>query len=126
MSFNDKQSSLKLPNVFLDEWVDGWMDVKDILRIAYSNQKYFFRGKLVDYPFQSFGKFLSNMVACPMCFSVWGGFFLSFVVWSPLNLILNVDPLFSWFFDGVLSSGVVWAINSIIEWFEENRPNSKN
>ena len=81
---------------------------------------------LVDYPFQSFGKFLSNMVACPMCFSVWGGFFLSFVVWSPLNLILNVDPLFSWFFDGVLSSGVVWAINSIIEWFEENRPNSKN
>jgi hypothetical protein len=81
---------------------------------------------LGDYPFQGFGKFLSNMVACPMCFSVWGGFFLSFVVWSPLNLILNVDPLFSWFFDGVLSSGVVWAINSIIEWFEENRPNSKN
>jgi hypothetical protein len=32
-------------------------------------------------------------------------------------------PLFcSWFFDGVMSSGAVWVINSIIEWFEENRP----
>jgi len=28
----------------------------------------------------------------------------------------------SWFFDGMLASGSVWAINSIIEWFEENRP----
>jgi hypothetical protein len=25
------------------------------------------------------------------------------------------------FFDGMLSAGIVWAINSIIEFFEENR-----
>jgi hypothetical protein len=24
----------------------------------------------------------------------------------------------------MLSSGAVWAINSIIEWFEQNRPNN--
>ena len=29
--------------------------------------------------------------------------------------------LTSWFFDAILSSGAVWIINSIIEWFEENR-----
>ena len=28
----------------------------------------------------------------------------------------------SWFFDGMLASGSVWAINAIIEWFELNRP----
>jgi hypothetical protein len=26
------------------------------------------------------------------------------------------------FFDGMFSAGVVWAINSIVEYFEENRP----
>jgi hypothetical protein len=25
------------------------------------------------------------------------------------------------FFDGMLASGAVWAINAIVEWFEENR-----
>jgi hypothetical protein len=25
-------------------------------------------------------------------------------------------------FDGITSAGAVWAINGIIEWFEENRP----
>jgi hypothetical protein len=25
--------------MFLDGWVDGWMEVKAVLRIAYSNQK---------------------------------------------------------------------------------------
>jgi hypothetical protein len=37
--------------MFLDGWVDGWMDgwmggwmgVKAVLRIAYSNQKYYFK-----------------------------------------------------------------------------------
>jgi hypothetical protein len=24
---------------WVDEWVDGWMEVKAVLRIAYSNQK---------------------------------------------------------------------------------------
>ena len=27
-------------------------------------------------------------------------------------------------FDGMLSAGAVWALNGIIEWFEENRPNN--
>jgi len=27
----------------------------------------------------------------------------------------------SWFFDGIYSSGIVWSINAIIEWFEETK-----
>ena len=30
----------------IDPWMDGWMDAKAILRIAYSNQKCFFEHKL--------------------------------------------------------------------------------
>lgn len=74
------------------------------------------------YPLYQTGKFMFSMISCAMCFSVWGGFFLGLFLWSPTNTILGVTPIVSWFFDGIVSSGGVWAINSIIEWFEENRP----
>ena len=72
--------------------------------------------------FTDFFAFLKDMLACMMCCSVWVGFFYGIFLYSPVNQILKVDPLVSWFFDGMLSSGGTWAINSIIEWFEENRP----
>ena len=31
-------------------------------------------------------------------------------------------PYTNIFFDGMLASGSVWALNAIIEWFEENKP----
>jgi hypothetical protein len=40
--------------------------------------------------------------------------------------LIGFDRYFSIFFDGMLSAGSVWAINAIIEWFEENRPSNKN
>jgi hypothetical protein len=73
-------------------------------------------------PFQSLGAFLSKMLACMMCCSVWVGFFYGIFLYSPVHELLGVRSDVSWFFDGMLSSGSVWAINSIIEWFEENRP----
>lgn len=74
-------------------------------------------------PFQYFGEFISGILSCPMCFSFHGGWFLSLTIFSPVNEIFLVSPNISWFFDAILSSGAVWAINSIIEWFELNRPN---
>jgi len=38
---------------------------------------------------------------------------------------MNLIPYTNWFFDGMLASGSVWAINAIVEWFEENRPPSE-
>ena len=76
-------------------------------------------------PFNEFWVFLSDMLKCMMCAPTWVGFFLGILLYSPVNQILGVTPWISWFFDGMLASGSTWAINSIIEWFEENRP-SKN
>jgi hypothetical protein len=73
-------------------------------------------------PFQFLGEFLSGLISCPLCFSTWGGFVLSLLVFSPTNNIFNTPLSYSWFFDGITSAGAVWAINGIIEWFEENRP----
>lgn len=72
-------------------------------------------------PFQSLGGFISGILGCPMCFSTWGGFFLGAVIYSPINNAFGIPVEFSWFFDGILSSGFVWAFNSIIEWFESKK-----
>jgi len=90
-----------------------------------------FRQSIYDYsltslPFASGFKFLSEMINCVTCFSVWYGFFLGAAVYSPVHEILGVNPYVSWFFDGLLSSGAAWAINAVIEWFEVNRPNNNN
>ena len=72
-------------------------------------------------PLNGIGKFIGGILGCPMCFSTWGGFFLSIVIFSPMNVLYDIPQTYSWFFDGILSSGAVWTINAIVEWFEENR-----
>ena len=74
------------------------------------------------YPFHQLGAFMSDMISCPMCFSFHGGWFLSLVIFSPTYCLFTTPLWISWFFDGIISSGAVWAINSVIEWFEVNRP----
>lgn len=73
-------------------------------------------------PTNEIGKFIYGILSCPLCFSTWGGFFLGIFLYSPSCELFGMTPITSWFFDGLLSAGSVWAINSIIEWFEENRP----
>lgn len=73
-------------------------------------------------PFQGFWVFLSDMLKCMMCTPTWVGFFVGAFLYSPVNNFLEVTIFASWFFDGMLASGSTWAINSIVEWFEENRP----
>jgi hypothetical protein len=51
---------------------------------------------------------------------------MSFVAYSPWHEMLGVNQYASIFFDGLLASGFVWALNSVVEWFEENRPNNNN
>jgi hypothetical protein len=68
---------------------------------------------------QGVGKFISGLISCVMCTSTWVGFLMSFI-WSPWVNMFDVNPIFGVFFDGMLASGGVWAINSIIEWFEKH------
>lgn len=70
--------------------------------------------------------FVSDMLSCMMCCSTWVGFFFSFLLFSPINYYFGVSPYFAWFLDGMLASGAVWAINSVIEYFEENRIQKNN
>ena len=73
-------------------------------------------------PFNGIGQFISDLLGCMMCTSTWVGFFLSLAFMSPSNTIIGTSPITSWFFDGLLASGFVWAFNAMVEWFEENRP----
>ena len=68
-----------------------------------------------------FGRFLNGILSCSLCFGFHGGWFLSLTVFSPTQEFFHMKFLTSLFFDAILSSGAVWAINAIIEWFEENR-----
>ena len=70
--------------------------------------------------------FVSGILSCMMCCSTWVGFFLGITIFSPTNQFFGTTPYFSWFVDGLFASGAVWAINGIIEWFEENRPSKQN
>lgn len=72
-------------------------------------------------PFQGVGKFLSGLISCMMCTSTWVGFFFSLILFSPTKYCFNSHDIISVFFDGMLASGSVWALNSIIEWFETKR-----
>jgi len=77
-------------------------------------------------PLRGFWVFLSDMLKCMMCAPTWVGFFFGIFLYSPVHEILGAHEYVSWFFDGMLASGGTWAINSIIEWFEENRPQNKH
>ena len=69
-------------------------------------------------------KFISELIKCILCTSTWVGFFLSLTFFSPIHNFIGLNEYVSVFFDGMLSAGSVWAINAIIEWFEENRPSN--
>ena len=72
--------------------------------------------------FNGLGNFISELIKCILCTSTWVGFFLSLTLFSPIHNFIGLNEYVSVFFDGMLSAGSVWAINAIIEWFEENRP----
>jgi len=73
-------------------------------------------------PIQRVGKFISELISCMLCTSTWVGFFLS-LCFGGMTTQFGVHWLPSIFFDGMFTAGSVWAINGIVEFFEENRFN---
>jgi len=69
--------------------------------------------------------FLGQLFSCPLCFSTWVGFILSYIL-TYLNLTqltpfgyIGLDLL--WvrvFLDGCLTSGTVWLIHTFQEYLE--------
>ena len=66
-------------------------------------------------------KFIGDLLGCMMCTSAWVGFLFSIIFYSPTDPLTSI-PYLNIFLDGMLASGGVWAINAVVEWFEENKP----
>jgi hypothetical protein len=78
-------------------------------------------GDNILFPFFPIFKFISGILSCMMCCSTHVGFFLGLFIYSPTHEHFGLTTDISWFFDGLLASGAVWAINAIVEWYENNR-----
>jgi hypothetical protein len=65
--------------------------------------------------------FWGKFIICMLCIPTWVGFFLSLVLGGLTITYFPVSPYIGWFFDGMFTAGAVWAINSLIEFFEESR-----
>ena len=92
---------------------------------AYGMTQILVFGSIFDKPREWITKhstFFGDLLECMMCTSTWVGFFFSLTFYSPTELMI-IFPYTNIFFDGMLASGSVWAINAMVEWFEENKPN---
>ena len=98
------------------------------LLAAYGMTQILVYGTIFDKPrrwISSHSNFLGDLLGCMMCTSTWVGFLFSFTFYSPTDLLTPI-PYFNIFLDGMVASGGVWAINAIIEWFEENKPHKND
>lgn len=70
--------------------------------------------------------FFGTLITCVLCTSTWVGFMMSFIVGGFSNNHLTIPNIYLvHFLDGMLTAGLVWSINSVIEFFEENRFNKE-
>tara|TARA_R110000765_G_scaffold98035_2_gene184280 strand:+ start:200 stop:529 length:330 start_codon:yes stop_codon:yes gene_type:complete len=92
---------------------------------AYGMTQILVYGSIFDTPrdwIKTNSTFFGDLISCVMCTSTWVGFFFSLTFFSPTLELVSI-PYSNFFFDGILASGSVWALNSFIEWFEKNVPN---
>jgi hypothetical protein len=67
-------------------------------------------------------KFFGDLISCTLCTSTWVGFFMSLTLGGLTNKFFLGQHWFTYlFFDGMVTAGAVWAINAIVEFFEESR-----
>lgn len=66
-------------------------------------------------------KFFGDLISCTLCTSTWVGFFMSIVLGGLTSKFFETFWLLEIFWDGMFTAGSVWALNAIIEFFEENR-----
>ena len=95
---------------------------------AYGMTQILVYGSIFDKPrdwIKTNSTFFGDLISCVMCTSTWVGFFFSLTFFSPTIDFVSI-PYSNIFFDGLLASGSVWALNAFIEWFEKNVPSEDN
>lgn len=65
--------------------------------------------------------FFGELIQCVLCTSTWVGFMMSIMLGGLTSHIFKINYFSGLFFDGAFTAGSVWALNSIVEFFEENR-----
>jgi hypothetical protein len=91
--------------------------------IAYGMSTIIVYGSIFEKPRQwiiNYSAFWGGFITCMLCVPAWIGFFLSFALGGLTNAYFHTG-VFTFFFDGMFTSGAVWAINSLVEFFEESR-----
>lgn len=63
--------------------------------------------------------FFGDLVNCLLCTSTWVGFFLSIFLGSLTGQVFHTNFFLNLFIDAGFTAGSVWALNAIIDWFEE-------
>ena len=100
------------------------MEILIWILAAYGMSQILVYGSIFDKPrdwITEHSTFFGDLLGCMMCTSTWIGFFFSVTFYSPTETMTMI-PYTNIFFDGMLASGSVWALNAIVEWFEENKP----
>jgi hypothetical protein len=69
-------------------------------------------------------RFFGKLFGCPMCFGFWVGFLLSLLfemydVMTPITIYGIKTNELRFFLDACFTSGIVWLIHTIQEWFEK-------
>lgn len=65
--------------------------------------------------------FFGDLISCTLCTSTWVGFFFSICFGGLVTNYFNINQYVGIFFDGMFTAGAVWAINAVVEFFEESR-----
>lgn len=63
-------------------------------------------------------KFFGDLISCTLCTSTWVGFFMSVVIGSVSAIYFPSFWFVNFFFDGMFTAGSVWALNTIIDFYE--------
>lgn len=70
---------------------------------------------------KKYSKFFGDLISCTLCTATWVGFFMSIMLGGLINTFIELPMIPTIFFDGMFTAGAVWAINAIVEFFEESR-----
>jgi len=95
--------------------------------IAYGMTSIIVWGTIIETPrewIKNHIKFLGKLISCVLCTATWIGFILSISLGGLTNQFFDIHWIPTIFFDGMFTAGIVWAINSFVEFFEESRINS--
>jgi len=71
-------------------------------------------------------KFFGDLISCVLCTSTWVGFWFSLLTGGISGMFWDLNWFNTIFIDGMFTAGSVWTLNSIVEYFEENRPNNND